>query len=328
MTKTFIAATGEGLARAVPQSDGVWQVTHILQDAGVHCVAADPHNANTLYAGTSKRGLLRCDDGGAMWRTVGLMGHVIRSVAVSPHDSNVIFAGTRPAYLFVSSDGGANWRELDSFRKIPGRRWWFSPAGKPWTAYVSAIAPSPTEADVLLAGIEFGALLRSEDGGASWSKHLKGGLRDCHDVNFHPSDGQWAYQGGGTGGGVSISKDGGHTWNKHKDGLDRNYGWTVVGDPSQPDLMYASLAPGPILAHTVGKAQAHIFRSKGGSAWEKLSGGLPDPLTSMPYALLSEAGAVYAGLGNGDIWFSGDAGDLWEQLPLNLGGIYTSMVMF
>ena len=324
--KTFIAATGRDLARAVPQPDGGWQVTHILQDAAVHCVAID--HTGALYAGTGKHGLLRSDDGGATWRTIGLMGNVIRNVAVSPLDENLIFVGMRPAYMAASSDGGATWQEMASFRKIRGRWWWFSPAGKPYSAYVNGIAPSPTDPNVLLVGIEFGALLRSDDGGKSWSKHLKGSLRDCHDVKFHASDGNWAYEGGGTGGGVSISKDGGHTWTKHNDGLDRKYGWTVNADPAQPDLMYASLAPGPILAHTVGKAQAHIFRSKNGSAWEKLSGGLPDPITSMPYTLLTEPGAVYAGLGNGDVWFSEDEGDSWEKLPFNLGGIYTSLVMF
>jgi hypothetical protein len=50
----------------------------------------------------------------------------------------------------------------------------------------------------------------------------------------------------------------------------------------------------------------------------------------MPYALLTDpksAGHLYAGLDNGDVWFSGDQGDSWKKLPFNLGGIQRSLVM-
>jgi hypothetical protein len=83
-------------------------------------------------------------------------------------------------------------------------------------------------------------------------------------------------------------------------------------------------------AHSRDNAQAYIFRSIGGSRWEKLSGGLPQPLSHMPYALLTdptEPGHLYAGLSNGDVWHSADYGDHWQQFPLNLGNVWTSMVM-
>jgi hypothetical protein len=50
----------------------------------------------------------------------------------------------------------------------------------------------------------------------------------------------------------------------------------------------------------------------------------------MPYALLTdpaEPGHVYAGLSNGDVWFSADHGDMWQRLPFNLGGNYRSLIM-
>lgn len=75
-------------------------------------------------------------------------------------------------------------------------------------------------------------------------------------------------------------------------------------------------------AHSdAGIAEAGIFRSRDG-VWKKLSGGLPDPLPYMPYALLIDPkapGHLYAGMHNGDVWHSADTGDSWSQLPLNLG---------
>jgi hypothetical protein len=51
----------------------------------------------------------------------------------------------------------------------------------------------------------------------------------------------------------------------------------------------------------------------------------------MPYALLPDrekTGHLYAGLSNGDLWHTADYGDQWQQLPVNLGSVFTSMTMF
>jgi hypothetical protein len=83
-------------------------------------------------------------------------------------------------------------------------------------------------------------------------------------------------------------------------------------------------------AHSADNAQAHIFRSMGGGAWEKLSGGLPQSLNYMPYTLLTDPdapGHLYAGLSNGDVWHTANYGDHWQQLPFNLGAIRTAMIM-
>ena len=83
-------------------------------------------------------------------------------------------------------------------------------------------------------------------------------------------------------------------------------------------------------AHVDGKANASIYRSVGGAAWEKLSGGLPDPLDYMAYALIPDpeaSGHLFAGLANGDVWHTKDYGDSWSQLPFNLGGIHNTMII-
>ncbi len=324
----FLATTGRGVVRAA--FNHAWTVEPLLTDEYVCCLAADPHHPLTVYVGTDGEGVICVNAGEKSWYPAGLSQMVVKALAVSPLEPGTIYAGTRPAALWVSRDGGANWQELEALRHVPGRRLWFSPAGLPFTAYVQAIALSPTDPNHIIIGIESGAVLQSHDGGQSWSKHRKGALRDCHSMTFHTSDSQWVYEAGGTGKGVSFSKDGGESWTQPKNGLDRHYGWACAADPEQPDIWYASLSPGAFKAHSEEGAQAYIFRSKNGGTWQKLGGGLPQPLDHMPYALLTDPNApghLYAGLSSGTVWHSTNYGDLWEQMPFQLGGINRALII-
>jgi hypothetical protein len=138
------------------------------------------------------------------------------------------------------------------------------------------------------------------------------------------------YQGGGDGG-AAFSRDAGTTWTQVRQGLERTYGWAANGDLTHPDTIYCATSPGPMRAHgTKGNSDAYIYRCQAGGTWEKLMGGLPQPLNYMPYALLTDRdapGHLYAGLSNGDVWHTADDGDHWQQLPVNLGGIHYSLVV-
>jgi hypothetical protein len=230
--------------------------------------------------------------------------------------------------MFVSHDSGNTWKELDGFRRIPGRWWWFSPAERPFQAYVQSIAISPENPDVLLAGIEFGGVVRSQDGGQTWSGHRKGALRDNHSLIFHRKNGNWAYQAGGTGGGASFSLDGGVTWLKAKQGLAKNYGVANAADAEKPEVWYVSVAPGPGKAYGA-QAEAYLYRASNGGAWEPIGWEAP-PMRSMPISLLTHpsiSGQLYAGLTNGEVWQSSDYGDTWEKLPFNFSGISRSLIL-
>ena len=174
---------------------------------------------------------------------------------------------------------------------------------------------------MIVVGLEAGAVVRSEDGGQSWSGHCRGAMRDCHSLTYHISDERWVYEGGGTGG-AAWSRDGGKHWTQPRRGLDRQYGWAVAADPHNPEVWYVSVSVCPWQAHSAGSAEACIFRWSG-DAWLKLGGGLPQPLNDMPYSLLADPAApghVYAGLGNGDVWHTVECGDTWQRLPFNLWG--------
>jgi hypothetical protein len=333
-TKIFLAATGTSLSRA-ESVNGSWQVTFPLDGIQINCLVA---TAQRVYAGTQTEGMLVSEDSGKTWKNGGLRRIPVKSLAVHPWQPDTIFAGVKPVSLYVSGNGGESWEELPSLRRAR-KWWWFSPAEPPdWGAYVQALTISPANPNVIMAGIELGGVLRSEDGGKSWSKHRKGAVLDCHSLMFHPTYGDWVYEGGGSGVGAAFSQDGGKTWKQPKEGLGKKYGWMVAADPARPEVWYlsASQMPNPLRgefvpqAHVDGDARAHIYRSNGGMSWEKLSGGLPNPLDHMAYALVPDPSApshLYAGLANGDVWHTTNCGDSWTRMLFNLKGIHQALII-
>jgi hypothetical protein len=239
---------------------------------------------------------------------------VVKSLAVSQSEPGCIYAGIKPAAVYVSRDGGSTWSELDAFQKVR-RFFWLSPAERPFSPYVQAIALSNDEPGLVVVGIEAGALVRSTDGGLTWEGHRRGAMRDCHSLVSHASRPGYVYEGGGTGGGA-FSRDGGGRWQRPA-GLDRKYGWAVAADVTDPELWHLSSSPG-VRAHS-DHADAGIYRTRGGP-WERLTNGLPDPMNAMPYALLTGplSGVVTAGMSNGELWQSDDAGDSWRRLDVRL----------
>ena len=197
---------------------------------------------------------------------------------------------------------------------------------------MSNIAISPTDAEVLVAGVEFGAVVRSEDGGQTWSNHRKGAIRDCHTLMFHPRNANWVYEAGASLAGAALSRDGGRSWRQPRQGLRRHYGWACAADPERPEIWYLSAGPmgwtGTPQAHKDGEANAAIYRSAGGAAWERLNGGLPQPMSHLAYGLVTDLAApghLYAGLSNGQVWHTANYGDSWEVLPFNLGPFHGRM---
>lgn len=283
MTSPFsalIATTGRGLER-LEKAAGTWTHSAALEGSDVRCVAATADGV--VLAGTQGDGLFRSDDGGVTWTRSGLDGHIVKSISFCEDAPTVVYAGTKPPTVHRSDDGGRTWRELESFREIRGRSLWRQPAERPATAYVQALASSPRDPDVAVAGIEAGAVVRTLDGGRTWSNHLNGSCRDCHALHFHP-DGRHVYEGGGgvMAVGVAISDDQGGTWQRPSGGLDVKYGWAVAADPEVADRQYIALSPSPMKAHSDSNAQAAIFRRDREGGGRSCAAGFPNLSTTCP----------------------------------------------
>jgi photosystem II stability/assembly factor-like uncharacterized protein len=290
--------------------DGHWRAATVLEQPGLQCLAVDPRLPERIVAGSHGRGVWMTEDGGERWSDVRLPHSDVFSVAISAVDGT-IYAGCEPSMLFRCRDG--DWEELAALRELPSAPTWSFPP-RPWTSHVRWIAPSPHEASLLLVGIELGGLMRSEDGGQSWEDHRPGAQPDVHSLLWHPTEPGRAYEAGG--GGSAWSFDAGRTWQPADEGRDRHYTWAVTADPADANCWYVSASPGPFHAHRKGRAEAYVYRWRGEGPWQRLDGGLPQPLDAMPYALVATGSEMYAGLSDGRMYASADGGDSWEQLAL------------
>ena len=324
--KRLLALSHNGVARAECDPDGQWSMEQVLSGQDVRCLEVSPLNRQVIYAGTQGQGVFRSEDGGRSWQAAGLQGVIVKSLAVSRHQPGLIYAGTKsPPLIYRTHDGGAQWEELTSFRRVRGRWMWVSPAEPPYTAYVLALAISPSDPSVVLAGVELGAVVRSADAGQTWSNHRQGAGHDCHQLLFHPHASQWAYQ--AHGGGPAVSRDAGKTWTQPRAGLDRRYCINVAADPERPEIWYAVVAP-MLKAHTT-NSQAVVVRSTGGAAWKKLGGGLPSSFDRLPLLASDPVapGQLYLASGHGEVWHSANYGDTWQQLPLDLGNVWFRLIV-
>src|SRR4051794_33616832 len=270
---------------------GSWAATTVLEGVAPGAVGVD---GARVLVGTQGDGAWLSRDDGASWERVDLPEEDVFSVAIGTADG-ALYAGTEPSRLFVSHDG-ARWDELEALQAIPSReRWSFPP--RPWTHHVRWIAPDPHRAERLLVGIELGGVMRSDDGGATFSDHRSGAKLDAHCLAWHPRAEGVAYQAAGDG--AAWSHDGGLSFEAADAGRDLGYCWALAVDPAEPERWYVSAASGPRAAHAGEHARGRLYRWDGG--WERL----PLPATAMPYALAFSAGELVVGMSDGQVLCGG-----------------------
>ena len=89
------AATGDAIAR-LDEADGGWDVSVSLEGSGAQCLAVDPSDPDTAFAGLREHGLRRTRDAGETWEDVELPEPGVFSLAVSAADG-AVYAGCEPS---------------------------------------------------------------------------------------------------------------------------------------------------------------------------------------------------------------------------------------
>jgi uncharacterized protein (TIGR03437 family) len=139
--------------------DGPGQAYTALGLTSAQSITADPQNPNTLYA-TSSGHLMKSTDGGVTFSALTLPSSQVYSFAINPANDQILYAGTFDQGMLKSADGGVTWSASNG--SLTGSRGQFSTQG----IWIDPGAPNTLYANTS------GNLVRSDDGGVSWSTIL------------------------------------------------------------------------------------------------------------------------------------------------------------
>lgn len=296
MFETYVG-TRAGVVRVTSGAETLGLTDHRI--SAVHAFRGRSGDL-VLLAGSYGEGLFRSADEGRTWATVagGMTAPAARTIGPDPLQSGAILCGTEPARLFRSTDEGQSWTELDGVRALPVHDEWYLPYSPRAGAVRNVYAP-PGRSDVLLASVEVGGLLRSADGGATWSIAPIGPNDDIHQITGDPGDPDllWSSLGyaalrsrqRGEGaprlGGVGRSRDGGATWTV----LHNDYTRSAIVPPARPDVLLAGPAP------QVGQHGRIVISTDQGESWEPAAAGIATPMPDMVELFVpAPDGSVYA----------------------------------
>lgn len=332
----FAGSLGGGIFRS---TDGgkAWS-NQGLGDRNIFHVVADPLNADTVYAATS-RGVVRSTDGGETWVELGQKAAFVFSLVVDPADRNVIYTGSIAGRVFRSMDGGVTWDrtgeglpltnilalDIDPngtvyaaaerqgiYKSIDdGQSWQATNTTLIGSLQVVSLTVDPLTRNVYAAANDAG-LYVTTDGGATWGPINNGFQGEAAaKVVVDPFDGTLyaaALNNAGHFAGVSRSIDGGNTWTTSSAGLTAESVLWIVADPRARGVLYAA-------------TNAGVFKSIDGAAtWQAANVGLEGVNVATVLVDPSD-GAIYAGTAGDGVYKSTDSAGTWIRTDMGTGGL-------
>ncbi|HTW30232.1 MAG TPA: hypothetical protein VMD76_01045 [Candidatus Sulfotelmatobacter sp.] len=261
------------------------------------------------------------------WRMIGpFRGGRTRAAAGVPSQPNVFYVAQVNGGVWKSDDYGRTWNPIFD--------------GEP-TQSIGAIAVAPSDPQIIYVASGEGlmrpdlsvgdGIYKSTDAGKTWT-HL--GLRDGQQIPalaVDPRDPNKVFAavlghpyGPSEERGIYRSTDGGQSWQKVISKDENTGGSDVEIDPSNPDVVYASMwevREGPWEdANEFNGTGGGLFKSTdGGSTWNQLSSGLPKDLSQIYVAIApSDPRRLYATVGTASgklgVYRSEDAGENWAKI--------------
>lgn len=238
-----------------------------------------------MYAGTNGDGVFKTVDGGDNWRHVGdgLRAAVVNQIVATT--AHTIVAATA-AGVHRTTDDGLSWRRLNL------------------ALDVLFMAVEPNDEQTMYAGSS-SRLMRSRDGGQTWSLLRDVGLNDYMlTLIIDPSNPATLYLGSGVS--VSKSTDRGDTWTAIMNGLPTNV------------AAFSTLAVDRAGVIFTGSSLGMYRSTSGGASWTRIGGGLPLQgagvrlLEGHPYD-----GSIYTSIASEGLFKSLDRGNSWQLIAFS-----------